>query len=153
MSSAKTKRRLAMLSSLVSILLTTVVLSMAQTSRVPNPSVMFLGQEPYQANGRSWIRYSYLIENFDAYPNAMFAAAPALPPCGSNTNASRTWVDIFDQSGRKLYGFCALGSNTGLGNLWFAMEEGVVPPSWIYIELNDRQTGTKYKSGLAETTQ
>jgi len=28
----------------------------------------------------------------------------------------------------------------------------VVPPSWVYIELNDRQTNTKYKSNLAETT-
>ncbi|MDQ1557256.1 MAG: hypothetical protein QOD32_316, partial [Pyrinomonadaceae bacterium] len=26
-------------------------------------------------------------------------------------------------------------------------------PSWVYIELTDRKTNTKYKSSLAETTQ
>src|SRR3954464_6594317 len=39
-----------------------------------------------------------------------------------------------------------------LGLLWFALEEGVIPPSYVYIELNDRQTNTKYKSNLADTT-
>jgi hypothetical protein len=32
------------------------------------------------------------------------------------------------------------------------LEEGVIPPSYVYIELNDRQTNTKYKSNLADTT-
>jgi len=32
------------------------------------------------------------------------------------------------------------------------MEDGVVPPSYVYIEMNDRQTNTKYKSNLADTT-
>jgi hypothetical protein len=86
------------------------------------------------------------------YPAAMFAAAPGLPPCGSNTNASRTWVDFFDLNGKRLYGFCALSKPDDLGKLWFAMEEGVIPPSYVYIELNDRQTNTKYKSNLADTT-
>jgi len=27
-----------------------------------------------------------------------------------------------------------------------------VPPSWVYIEMTDRKTNTKYKSNLAETT-
>jgi hypothetical protein len=27
-----------------------------------------------------------------------------------------------------------------------------VPPSWVYIEMKDRKTNTKYKSNLAETT-
>ena len=154
MNANKMRLRLAMLSVLVLILLATASLSLAQTSPpTPNPSLMFLGQEPYTANGKSWIRYKYLVENFADFPNTLFAAAPALPPCGSNTKASRTWVDIFDARGKRLYGFCALGSNADLGKLWFAMEEGVVPPSWIYIEMNDRQNQVKYKSGLAETTQ
>ena len=152
MNSTQRKVRLARMSCLVSILLATAVGSMAQTA-LPNPSLMFLGQEPYQANGKSYIRYKYAVDNLAAYPNTLFEAAPALPPCGSNTRASRTWVDIFDQSGSRLYGFCALGNNQDLGKLWFALEEGVIPPSWIYIELNDRQNQVKYKSGLSETTQ
>jgi len=28
-----------------------------------------------------------------------------------------------------------------------------VPPSYVYIEMNDRQTNTKYKSNLADTSE
>jgi hypothetical protein len=81
----------------------------------------------------------------------MFAAA-SLPPCGAETKSSRTWVDLSDQRGKHLNGFCMLGTSSNLNSIWFARPEGEVPPSWIYIELNDRQTATKYKSNLAETT-
>jgi hypothetical protein len=111
-----------------------------------------IGTEHYQAGGKNWVRYRYDVFNKDSYPAAMFAAAPALPPCGNNANSSRSWVDVFDGTGRRLYGFCALGTPDNLGKIWFAAEEGAVPPSWIYIEINDRQSGTKYKSNLAETT-
>ena len=82
----------------------------------------------------------------------MFAAAPNLPPCGLNTNSSRTWVDFFDSTGKRLYGFCALSKPADLGKIWFSYEDGTIPPSYVYIELNDRQTNTKYKSNLADTT-
>ncbi len=119
---------------------------------LPNPILFFLGQEFFEANGKQWIRYHYAVDNMDAYPKQMFAAAPALPPCGKNTKASRTWVDFFDQSGHRLYGFCALGSPSDLSKIWFALESDQIPPSWVYIEMNDRQTSTKYKSNLADTT-
>lgn len=118
----------------------------------PKPILYLLRQEPYTTGGKNWIRYRYDVLNKADYPAAMFAAAPGLPPCGSNTNASRTWVDFFDLNGKRLYGFCALSKPDDLGKLWFAMEEGVIPPSYVYIELNDRQTNTKYKSNLADTT-
>jgi len=118
---------------------------------LPNPVLILLNVEPFQSSGKKMTRYNYAVFNFDAYPDAMFAAAPALPPCGMNKKASRTWVDIYDQSGKRLYGFCALGKASDLNSIWFALEEDVVPPSWIYIEMNDRQTSTKYKSNLAET--
>jgi hypothetical protein len=111
-----------------------------------------LGQDPFTANGKNWIRYRYDVANKAEYPADMFAAAPGLPPCGTNTNASRTWVDFFDSTGKRLYGFCALSKPDDLGKIWFALEEGVIPPSYVYIELNDRQTNTKYKSNLADTT-
>ena len=31
------------------------------------------------------------------------------------------------------------------------LKRTTIPPSWVYIELNDRQTNTKYKSNLADT--
>jgi len=119
---------------------------------LPNPVLYFQGQEPYSTGGLNFIRYRYAVMNSSIYPEAMFAAAPSLPPCGANSSSSRTWVDLFDQSGRRLFGFCALGKSDNLNTIWFALPVDTVPPSWIYIELNDRQTGTKYKSNLAETT-
>jgi hypothetical protein len=118
----------------------------------PKPILYLMEQVPFTANGKNWIRYRYDVLNKAEYPADMFAAAPSLPPCGSNTNASRTWVDFFDSTGKRLYGFCALSKPADLGKIWFAMEEGVIPPSYVYIELNDRQTNTKYKSNLADTT-
>ncbi|HEX8492103.1 MAG TPA: hypothetical protein VF658_04620 [Pyrinomonadaceae bacterium] len=141
------------------VLLTVLVLMLLATQRgstatppLPNPVLAFMGYEVFEANGKQWIRYRYAVANMADYPNELFAAAPDLPPCGANTKAARTWVDIYEQSGKRLYGFCALGSNNDLGQIWFALESDVVPPSWIYIEMNDRKTNTKYKSNLSETT-
>jgi hypothetical protein len=119
---------------------------------LPNPVLVLSGTEIYQTGGKSFVRYNYMVFNSSQYPDTLFAASPNLPPCGKNTKASRTWVDIYDQRGTRLYGFCALGKADDLNRLWFALEDGVVPPSWIYIELNDRTTNTKYKSNLAETS-
>jgi hypothetical protein len=83
----------------------------------------------------------------------MFAPAPGLPPCGSNANSSRSWVDFFEnRTNRRLYGFCALGSPANLGRIWFALPEGQIPPSYVYIKIIDRQTNTTYTSNLADTT-
>ena len=145
------KNSIQLLACLILIVLTTANASTPMPP-LPNPVLVFTGQEFFEANGRQWIRYKYEVDNRDAYPDALFAPAPALPPCGTNTKSSRTWVDIFDQRGKRLYGFCALGTSKNLNSLWFALEPDVIPPSWIYIEMNDRQTSTKYKSNLADTT-
>ena len=119
----------------------------------PNPVLYLTGTEAFQQGGKTFIKYHYDVFNKDQFPVEMFAAAPNLPPCGANTKSSRTWIDIFDSRGKRLYGFCALGKPSDLGQLWFALEEGVVPPSYVYIEMNDRQTNTKYKSNLTDTTE
>lgn len=119
---------------------------------IPNPMLYLLRQEVFQQSGKDFIRYQYDVLNKAAFPADLFAPAPALPPCGKNTKASRTWVDFYDQRGKRLNGFCALGKPDDLGTIWFALESDVIPPSYVYIELTDRQTNTKYKSNLADTT-
>lgn len=119
---------------------------------LPNPVLYLTSTEFYTTGGKNFIRYNYDVDNKMAYPDAIFASAPALPPCGANAKSSRTWVDIFDSRGKRLYGFCAFSKSSDLGKIWFALEEDVIPPSYIYIELNDRETNTKYKSNLADTT-
>ena len=126
----------------------------ASPSRVvlPNPVLSLTGTERFSTGGKNFVRYQYDVLNKDQYPADIFLSAPALPPCGLNTKSSRTWVDFFDVRGKRLYGFCALGNPSNLGSIWFALEEGVLPPSYVYIEMIDRQTNTKYRSNLAETT-
>jgi hypothetical protein len=138
--------------SLAGIALAQLPAASAAAQPTPNPVLYLSGVEHYSAGGKNWVRHRYDVFNKDQYSDAMFAAAPSLPPCGSNTNSSRSWVDFFDSTGKRLYGFCALGSAENLGKIWFASEEGTVPPSYIFIEIHDRQTNAKYRSNLADTT-
>jgi hypothetical protein len=120
--------------------------------QLPNPILYLSHTEPVEVNGKQIIRYYYDVANKSAYPADLFVASPLLPPCGANTRSSRTWVDFYDQRGKRLNGFCALGSPQDLNRIWFAIDVDAVPPSWVYLEFVDRQTNTKYKSNLAETT-
>lgn len=140
----------------VSLFAVLVFLALAGTNAsaiTPNPVLIFMGQEPVNIRGTNYIRYNYSVFNFADITNDLFTAAPALPPCGNNHNSSRSWVNLFDQSGKRLNGFCALGKSSDMNGIYFLLpDDGTVPPSWIYIEIDDRQTNTKYKSNLAETT-
>jgi hypothetical protein len=144
------KKSLLLLVGLVFLVLGTQ--SALSAPPLPNPVLYLTGTTAYTTGGKQFIRYSFDVLNRADYPAAMFAPAPALPPCGANTKSSRTWVDIFDSRGKRLYGFCALAKPDDLSGIWFALEEGVLPPSYVYIEMTDRQTNTKYKSNLADTT-
>jgi hypothetical protein len=148
----KSKSIITVLSAALFLVLLTPSSASTAPPVLPNPVLYLTGTEAYSTGGKDFIRYRYDVLNKDSYPADLFAAAPALPPCGSNTKASRTWVDFFDSRGKRLYGFCALGKPADLGTIWFALESNVVPPSYVYIELTDRQTNTKYKSNLADTT-
>lgn len=121
-------------------------------AELPNPVLVFIGQVSVEGGGKSFVRYRFEVDNFAAYPKELFAPSPNLPPCGTNSKAARTWVDIYEQSGKRLNRFCDLHSPADLNGIWFALELNELPPSWVYIELTDRQTGSKYKSNLAETT-
>ena len=144
------KKRTVLVS--VTLLLIFAVHSSASAPVLPNPVLYFLGQEFLTTNGKQVIRYNFDVLNKTDYPNDLFAASPDLPPCGTNTKAARTWVDVYDQSGKRLNGFCALGKPADLHGIWFSLDTDVVPPSWVYIEMTDRKTNTKYKSNLSETT-
>ena len=148
----KSKKKVAALAAGMTLAILAGVAGAQGPRSLPNPILYLTSTEPYSTPAGNFMRHRYDVFNKASYPAAMFAAAPALPPCGTNTNSSRTWVDFFDSRGTRLYGFCALGSPNDLGSIWFSTPEGVVPPSYVYIELNDRQTNTKYKSNLADTT-
>jgi hypothetical protein len=119
----------------------------------PNPILYLTGTEYYTTPAGSFVRYRYDVFNKAEYPAAMFSPAPGLPPCGTNANSARSWVDFFNgRTNQRIYGFCALNSPNSLGSIWFAMPEGTIPPSYVYIVIRDRQTNTNYRSNLADTT-
>lgn len=135
--------------------LPTITLSPSLTlcpADLPNPEVELVGTENYTANGKHWVRYILSVTNRDEYPDYLFYAAPNLPPCGLNTNSSRTWVSIVDQDGNYVYGFCALGSPEDMDGLWFAVEEGSAPPPGIKVVINDRYCEKEYESSLVKIT-
>jgi hypothetical protein len=140
---------------LLTVFAVAIALSVQANTTAPDlakPVLAFLGQEPNEAGGKKLTRYYFDVTNKEDFPAELFAASPALPPCGSNKNASRTWVDIYDQSGKRLNGLCSLKKPADLYRIWFELDQDEVPPSWVYIELMDRKTNTKQKSNLAETT-
>src|ERR1041384_6000554 len=116
-----------LMGSLLLIAMVSSKTSHANPTILPNPILYITSTESYTANGKNFVRYRYDVLNKTNYPAAMFAASPELPPCGRNTKASRTWVDFFDMSGKLLYGFCALGKPDDLEQIWFALEENVIP--------------------------
>ena len=148
------KRFIRNRSVLAAVVVVTVLAMQASATApaLPNPVLVFLGSESVELGGKQATRYYFDVDNKSVYPAEMFSQAPGLPPCGTNKKASRTWVELYDLNGKRLNGFCALGKPDDLNKLWFSLDNESVPPSWIYIELVDRKTGTKYKSNLAETT-
>lgn len=109
--------------------------------------------ERYTTASGQFIRFKYDVPNKSSFAAELFTKAPDLPPCGLNTQSSRTWVDFFDGgTDKRLYGFCALSSPSDLSNIWFALPEGVAPPAAVYIKLHDRRTNRIYYSRLEKTS-
>jgi hypothetical protein len=56
-----------------------------------------------------------------------------------NTSASRTWIDIYNGSGTRLYGYCAISQNTQLQKLSFFVKKGTPLPDSFFIKMTDRK--------------
>jgi hypothetical protein len=122
----------------------------------PGPVVATLPVPRLSLNGRDQepglTRFRLGVENWQEFSDDFFAAAPDLPPCGANANASRTWVDILDAgSGITIYGFCALGAAQQLTDLWFAVTDGGAVPAEVQVRLTDRRTGVGQLSNAVAT--
>jgi len=118
--------------------------------KLPDPRLEFIGTETYTgSDGNQYIRYRLMVTNWTQYPIELFTPSPNLPPCGLNTSSSRTWVDIEDQNGRRLYGFCAFSKPEHLTRLWFGKRVNEAPPSSVRIIMRDRLCNREYVSNLA----
>ena len=112
----------------------------------PAPQLVFTGSYDVEVGGQSFTRYELAVANAESYSEVLFAPSAELPPCGNNRQAARTWIDIFDGAGARIYGFCAIGKARDLRLLWFALPKGATPPAQVYIEMNDRLLGQVYRS-------
>lgn len=109
------------------------------------PQLAVTGTESL-GNGKT--RFHLAITNHSLFPDEMFAPAPHLPPCGLNSNSSRTWVDIYSEQGYR-YGFCGLGQASNLTNLWFVTSiDNPVNTAQVLIE--DRECNTVYASNIID---
>jgi len=113
---------------------------------LPDPQIELTGIESYTVSGKNFTRYNLAVANWNAYPPEIFEAAPDLPPCGLNPQSSRTWVEIRDQNGGRIYGFCALNHPMNLTGLWFSVEEGEGPPESAYMVMMDRRCERSLRS-------
>ena len=102
-------------------------------------------------NGGSFTRYHLTITNRGDFPEYLFEPAPDLPPCGLNKNSSRTWLEIYSENGRRIYGYCAIRSAAELERFSFGVANGQPTPGKVYVTLIDRRLKKRYKSNRVST--
>ncbi|MGV8963290.1 MAG: hypothetical protein ACOH2V_07905 [Candidatus Saccharimonadaceae bacterium] len=113
-----------------------------------NPQLYYTKKEVSNINGQDFVRLYLSIKNWESFSKDLFNPAPTLPPCGNNTNSSRTWVDIFDDQGKRLYGYCAFNTNESLKDFSFAVAANQTLPVSVYITLTDREQNKVYTSNI-----
>jgi hypothetical protein len=72
---------------------------------LPAPALAFTGAVDQVGPAGTVTHLGLRILNGSVFPDALFRPAPDLPPCGSNTQSSRTWSETLDDAGTQLYGF------------------------------------------------
>ncbi|WP_452223652.1 hypothetical protein [Lacinutrix chionoecetis] len=116
------------------------------SSVIPNPILGFTKKETITVRQLKFLKIHLSVQNWDAYTDAFFKASPQLPPCGKNKNASRTWLEIYDDKGKRLYGYCAINTNKRLQDFSFAVPLSKPIPNTCHIVLWDRITNKRYTS-------
>ena len=111
------------------------------------PELALLGAVDKTINGKPFIWTTFAILNWNKFSPELFKPAPALPPCGKNSNSARTWLSIYNADNNSfIYGYCSLKSPADLKDFGFATADSQLPPKLVYVVLTDRQTNTTYKS-------
>ena len=95
---------------------------------MPRPKLRFLSVSDTVNNGHQLKLYEVEVVNREEFDNELFMPSPALPPCGRNTNASRTWVNIYNEKGGRIHGYCAINANGELASIKFMVEASKPQP-------------------------
>ncbi len=115
------------------------------------PKLTWVRKEAQEIRGTRFVVYHISIKNWREFPAELFRPAPDLPPCGKNSNASRTWLTIYNaKDNKRIYGYCAFSSPDHLREFTFSVQQGKSPPPAVYVELTDRRENVKYRSNPVE---
>ena len=110
----------------------------------PNlPAPQLTLQSHLVSGGR--VEFDLDVTNYAEFPDELFAQAPDLEACGLTTNASRSWIDIYDGNGVRQFGFCALPESSAMNGIWFSTTEAEWPEE-AYITITDRRCNITYTS-------
>lgn len=123
---------------LVAVLAAVAFAGVVSGQDLPKPELRLVSISDRVNDGRQLKVYEVEVVNREEFDNELFMPSPALPPCGKNTNASRTWVTIYNEKGARIYGYCAMNANAELGSIKFMVEANKPQPKKIFIDLVDR---------------
>ena len=121
---------------------------------MPIPKLVFSHIYLHPIGEHKAVWFYMTISNWADYPDELFEAAPNLPPCGANTNSSRTWVNIKNSSDNSfVYGYCGFNSPSWLRQIHLPTIMGESPPPWVYVTVWDRLNNKNYRSNSISLPQ
>ena len=138
---------------LAAIFLLAVSAAIVAGQAMPKPRLGIISTDDVTDKGRQLRMYTIEITNRSEFLDELFAASPDLPPCGYNADSSRTWINIYIDNGRRVYGWCAVHSNGELSSLKFNIPANDPQPTKIYIDFVDRREGKIVKSNKIEIVE
>ena len=106
---------------------------------LPSPELIYIGKNVNV--------FKLSIKNCGSYPFEIFVSSPDLPPCGQNTNASRTWLNIYNsETDELLYGYCGINSPCEASDIQCPVPQDYTPPFGLYVKYIDRKCEREYVS-------
>ncbi len=96
--------------------------------------------------GTLWYNHGITITNLDVVPDELFVPAPDLAACGTNTNASRTYVTFYDEDDNPLGSYCMVLDKEEINNLGFRIRQSDPLPKAVKMVLDDRRCQTTHES-------
>jgi len=124
-----------------------IALSLAALGQsLPKPKLKLVGVSDGVNNGVAVKVYEIEVVNRTEMSDEFFISAPALPPCGTNADASRTWINLYDEKSVRIYGWCTIKTSGELASLRFMMRAADSQPKKLFIDLVDRAEGIILRS-------
>lgn len=117
-----------------------------QAQKMPRPKLKLVSVTDGTSTAGPTKVYEVSVENHAEYDDDLFIATSVLPPCGKTTNASRTWVNIYNEVDLRLYGHCVIKTNSELASLKFILPANKPQPKEIFIDFVDRFEGVISRS-------